>query len=65
LGSGNAVLENLALKKEALDEFDLPITVKGGFVFWFFHISHEKVSLANLHWAFHGNNSHLNLPVLK
>jgi hypothetical protein len=28
--SGNAVFENLELKKEALDGLDLPITVKGG-----------------------------------
>ncbi len=30
IGTGNAVLENLELKKDALDELDLPITVKGG-----------------------------------
>ena len=32
LSSGNAVLENLQLKREALDQLDLPITVKGGFL---------------------------------
>jgi VPS13-like, N-terminal len=32
LSHGNVVLENLELKKEALDELDLPITVKEGSV---------------------------------
>ena len=27
---GNAILENLEVKREALDDFNLPITVKGG-----------------------------------
>jgi hypothetical protein len=30
IGAGNAVLENLELKKEALDKLDLPIIVKKG-----------------------------------
>ena len=30
IGSGDVVLENLELKKEALDDLELPITVRGG-----------------------------------
>jgi vacuolar protein sorting-associated protein 13A/C len=33
--AGNAVLENLELKKEALDALNLPVTVKGGNILLF------------------------------
>jgi vacuolar protein sorting-associated protein 13A/C len=43
--AGEAVLENLQLKKEALDKFQLPITVKAGNIFR--KMVNEKISITN------------------
>jgi vacuolar protein sorting-associated protein 13A/C len=47
LSSGNAVLENLELKKEALDDLELPITVKAGKGVKFMFHSYLKAVLGN------------------